>query len=181
MKAARHEFAALGYRSASLRTIATRAAVDPHLIAHYFGSKQELFLAVTQLPFEPEVVLDQLYAGGRPGVGRRLAQFIAALSTAPASQETVTALVRAAASEKQAAALMHEVVNQRLLIPLILRLGSDHPERRASLVASQIVGLITAMHIIGLDPLADAPTELLATSLAPVFDHYLAAGLDGPR
>lgn len=177
-RAARHEFAVLGYRGASLRTIATRAAVDPHLIAHYFGSKQELFLAVTQLPFEPEVVLDQLHAGGRPGVGHRLAQFVAALSTAPTSRETVTALIRAAASEQEAASRLREAVDQRLLLPLTLRLGSDHPELRAGLVASQAVGLIMATHIIGLDPLGgDTPPEMLANSLAPVFEHYLCGAL----
>lgn len=179
--AARHEFAALGYRGASLRTIAARAEVDTHLIAHYFGSKQELFRAIAELPFEPEIVLDQLYAAGQPGLGRRLAQFVVYLSRAPASHETMTALVRAAATEKQAAALMREVITQRLLLPLVLRLDGDHPELRASLIASQIVGLTTATHIVGLDPLANAPAELLATSLAPVFDHYLDAGLDCPR
>jgi len=181
LDAARHEFAALGYHGASLRTIAARAVVDLHLIAHYFGSKQKLFLAIAELPFEPEIVLDQLYAAGQPGLGRRLAQFVTALSTAPASQETVTALVRAAASEKQAAALIREVVTQRLLLPLILRLGSDQPELRASLIASQIVGLTTATHIIRLDPLTCTPAELLATSLTPVFEHYLSGTLNCPR
>lgn len=121
LDAARHEFAALGYRGASLRTIAARADVDPHLIAHYFGSKMQLFLAIAELPFEPGIVLDQLYAAGQPGLGRRLAVLVASLSTAPASRETVTALVRAAASEEQAAALIREVVNERLLLPLIHR------------------------------------------------------------
>ncbi|HZJ07917.1 MAG TPA: TetR family transcriptional regulator [Nocardioidaceae bacterium] len=181
LNAGRHEFAALGYRGASLRTIAARADVDPHLIAHYFGSKMQLFLAIAAPPFEPEIVLDQLYAAGQPGLGRRLAELVASLSTAPASRETVTALVRAAASEEQAAALIREVVNERLLLPLILRLGSDQPELRASLIASQIVGLTTATHIIRLEPLTCAPAELLATSLTPVFEHYLSGTLNCPR
>lgn len=46
----------------------------------------------------------------------------------------MTALVHAAASEEQAAALIREVVTQRLLLPLILRLGNDQPELRASLI-----------------------------------------------
>ena len=93
----------------------------------------------------------------------------------------MTALVRAAASEEQAAALIREVVNERLLLPLILRLGSDQPELRASLIASQIVGLTTATHIIRLEPLTCAPAELLATSLTPVFEHYLSGTLNCPR
>ena len=93
----------------------------------------------------------------------------------------MTALVRAAASEEQVAALLREVVNERLLLPLILRLGSDHPELRASLIASQIVGLTTATHIIRLDPLTCAPAQLLATSLTPVFEHYLSGTLNCPN
>ncbi len=181
LEAARHEFAALGYPNASLRGIAARAAVDPHLIAHYFGSKQDLFLAVARPPFEPEVVLDQLYSAGQPGLGHRLAEFALSLSRTPASHETVTALVRAGASEKQVAALMHAVVTQRLLLPLVVRLGSDQPELRASLIAAQIVGLTTAAHIIRLQPLTRAPVELLATSLTPVFEHYLSGTINRPQ
>lgn len=28
----------------------------------------QLFLAIAELPFEPEIVLDQLYAAGQPGL-----------------------------------------------------------------------------------------------------------------
>lgn len=181
LEAARHEFAALGYPNTSLRGIAAGAGVDPHLIAHYFGSKRELFLAVAaQPPFEPEVVVDQLYSAGQPGLGHRLAEFVLSLSRTPASQETFTALVRAAATEKQAAALLHETVYRHVLLPLLVRLGNDHPELRASLIASQILGLNMATHIIGLSPLAGAPTDLRTASLAPVFEHYLSGALS-PR
>ena len=180
LAAARHEFAALGYCGASLRSIAARAGVDPHLIAHYFGCKQELFGAIAQLPIDTEVVLDQLYAAGEPGAGRRLAKFVASLSTSPPSRDTVAALVRSAASEEQAGALIREIVAERVVLPLVLRLGSDQPELRASLIASHIVGLITAAHIVRLEPLTCTPAELLATSLAPVFERYLTGTLDRP-
>ena len=102
------------------------------------------------------------------------------LATAPASRDTVTALVRAAASEEQAAALIREVVEERLLLPLVLRLGSDQPELRADLLASQIVGLTTATHILRLESLTCAPAELLVTSLTPVLEHYLTGTLTRP-
>lgn len=93
----------------------------------------------------------------------------------------MTALVRAAATEKQAAALVHEVVYQHVLLPLLVRLRNDHPELRASLIASQILGLTMATHIIGISPLAGAPTDLLAASLAPVFEHYLSGAFNCPQ
>jgi DNA-binding transcriptional regulator YbjK len=41
--AARESFTASGYDQASIRDIARRAGVDPALVHHYFGTKQELF------------------------------------------------------------------------------------------------------------------------------------------
>jgi hypothetical protein len=76
---------------------------------------------------------------------------------------------------------MRELITQRLLLAIVRRLDGDHPELRASLIASQVVGLTTATHIVGLDALAEAPAELLATSLAPVFEHYLDGELGCPR
>ena len=54
--AARH-FAQHGYDRASLRGIAAEAGVDQKLIAHFFGSKQQLFVAAVGLPFNPGEVL----------------------------------------------------------------------------------------------------------------------------
>ena len=43
MDAARSLFAQLGYQRATIRSIAQEADVDPGLVMHYFGSKQQLF------------------------------------------------------------------------------------------------------------------------------------------
>ena len=45
LAAARHSFAERGYDSATIRQIATSAGVDPALVHHYFGTKEELFRA----------------------------------------------------------------------------------------------------------------------------------------
>jgi hypothetical protein len=71
-----------------------------------------------------------------------------------------------------------ELVAQRLLLPLASRVGRDRPELRASLVASQIVGLAMARHVVGLTALATASHAELVAALAPVFDHYLTGRLD---
>jgi len=69
-------------------------------------------------------------------------------------------------------------VAQRLLLPLASRVGRDRPELRASLVASQIVGLAMARHVVGLTPLTTASHAELIAALAPVFDHYPTDQLD---
>ena len=55
--AARGQFAGLGYERTTIRGVAKEAGVDPALVHHFFGSKQRLFLSVTELPLQPEEVL----------------------------------------------------------------------------------------------------------------------------
>jgi AcrR family transcriptional regulator len=176
--AARRQFGELGYRRASLRSIAEEAGVDPRLVLHFFGSKQELFASVVELPFDPATAFDALLGPGEQGLGRRVAEFILAILDSPEGRKTITGLIRAAASEEEAAATIRELVARRLLLPLAARVGRERPELRASLVASQIVGLAMARHVVGLTPLATASHAELVAALAPVFDHYLTGRLD---
>lgn len=48
MRAARHIFAAEGYRDAKTETIAVAAKVSKGLLFHYYGSKQALYLATVE-------------------------------------------------------------------------------------------------------------------------------------
>ena len=52
LTAAREAFAERGYDAASIRAIATRAGVDPALVHHYFGAKEQLFLAAMRIPLK---------------------------------------------------------------------------------------------------------------------------------
>ena len=40
----------MGYDRATFRSIATAAGVDPALVVHFFGSKEQLFHEVMKLP-----------------------------------------------------------------------------------------------------------------------------------
>ena len=46
-------FAATGFAGTSVRAIAAEAGVDPALVHHYFGTKDDLFLAALELPVDP--------------------------------------------------------------------------------------------------------------------------------
>ncbi|WP_416758506.1 TetR/AcrR family transcriptional regulator [Roseateles sp. So40a] len=48
LRTARRIFALRGYEATSVREIARQAEVDPALIAHHFGSKEALWLAVVE-------------------------------------------------------------------------------------------------------------------------------------
>ena len=48
--AARAQFAERGFERATFRAIAEAAGVDPALVVHFYGSKDDLFREVMQLP-----------------------------------------------------------------------------------------------------------------------------------
>lgn len=173
LEAARQQFGDKGYRDTTLRSVARGAGVDPRLVLHYFGSKKQLFIESVELPVDPELVYGRLFAGDRAGVGRRAAELMLGVMEDPATQRAMVGLIRAAASEPEAAQLIREVLTERMLLPLASRVEADHAELRASLIASQVVGLMMARHVVGLAPLADASREQLVGALAPVFEHYL--------
>ena len=53
LAAARNQFAARGYGGATIRGIAAEAGVNPALVHHFFGSKDQVFVAALNLPFNP--------------------------------------------------------------------------------------------------------------------------------
>ena len=63
--AARSLFADLGYERTTFRGIAAAAGVDPALVVHFYGSKDELFRQVMVLPPAMADALEQLAAGPR--------------------------------------------------------------------------------------------------------------------
>ncbi|MFD4431862.1 TetR family transcriptional regulator, partial [Nocardia sp. NPDC058497] len=58
LDAARIRFADTGFDKTSIRAIAGDADVDPALVHHYFGTKQQLFAAVVEFPADPEATLN---------------------------------------------------------------------------------------------------------------------------
>ncbi len=176
-RAARRQFAELGYDRTSVRQVAIEAGVDPGLVTHFHGTKQQLFVAVADLPFDPPAVLPGLLAGDPAGAGARLARFVAGVLETEEGRRRVTGLVRAAASEPAAARMVRERIARELLTPLAAQLGADEPALRASLVAAQMVGLVMARHVVAVEPLASLPAERLADAIAPVLQRYLTEPL----
>ena len=171
--AARRNFGELGYERTTIRAIAEEAGVDPALVVHFFGSKQQLFLAVIDLPFAPEEVLPTILAGDRDGVGERFAQFIVGVLENENARSVITGMVRAATSEPEAARMLRELISRRIFAAIAASLGAEDAELRATLVGSQVVGLVVARYIVAVEPLASLDPARLVAALAPTFQRYL--------
>ena len=176
-RAARMSFASQGYERTSIRSVATTAGVDPALIMRFYGSKQELFKQIVELPFDPGEVLPTVIGKDHDTAGERVAQFVVGIFADEEALGRLLAIVRVAASEPSAAELVRQIITERVLAPVVKHLGSSDAELRAALVSSQIVGLLQARYVVGLSALVDATDEQLVRALAPNLQRYLTGDL----
>ena len=176
--AARDEFAERGYDATSLRAVARRAGVDAALVHHYFADKAELFAACMSLPVNPRVVLDAVVAGDVSSVGERVLRFFLATWDSPEGRPRIAALVSAASTHEDAARTLREFLAREVFGRVVGSLGSDRPEVRGALVASQLVGLAMTRYVVGVPPLVDAPAEDVARWIGPTVQRYLVGTLD---
>jgi AcrR family transcriptional regulator len=174
LDAARAEFAARGYENTSMRAIARTADVNPALLRHYFGTKDQLFLAALDFPVQPRDLIAQAVGGDRDSVGERLVRFAFALLENPAARERVLAVLRAAATNEQMARLMRGFMVREVVVPIAAALAVPRPDLRAELAMTQVVGLIMGRYVLAVEPLASAPVDELVPLLAPTLQRYLA-------
>src|SRR4051812_44844115 len=105
LEAARKAFAERGFDGASIRGIAGSAGVDPALVHHYFGTKDQLFLATIQAPFDPAQVLPQIFEDGIDGVGERVIRAFLSVWDSPRGA-AAAALLRTALQHEWSARML---------------------------------------------------------------------------
>jgi AcrR family transcriptional regulator len=177
LAAASRQFARRGYNRASLRAIAADAGVDQKLIAYFFGSKQQLFIAAVGLPLNPAEVLPEILAGDSATLGERLEALLVEVLSRPALHERLTGVIRAAASEPEVARMMREFLSKEVFVPVARTLGNEDAAFRLNLIGTQIVGLMMARYVIEIEPLASLPPERVAAAVAPTLQRYLVGQL----
>src|SRR4051812_30128042 len=72
LAAARQSFAGKGFTGTTIRAVAADAGVDPALVHHYFGAKEDLFLAALEIPVDPRRLVPPVFDEGVAGAGERL-------------------------------------------------------------------------------------------------------------
>lgn len=173
LAAAAQHFSEFGYDRTSMRAVAAEAGVDQALIAHYFGSKHELFVAATEFPLDPTKILAEVLEGDRNTIGERLLRVQLAMLDDDEARTRMRGLVRAASSEPDAARRLREFLMREVIEPVAQALGADEPEFRVGLVGSQIIGLVMARYIAEIEPLASLPLERVVEVVAPTLQRYL--------
>ncbi len=173
LEAARSEFAEHGFDRTTLRGVASAAGVDARLVHHYFDGKEDLFIASMQLPFRPQDVLPQVLAGDPDGLGERFLRMFLGVWESPPGRERVVGLVGAVITNPAVSRMLREFLAQEVFGRIAASLRVPDPQLRASLAASQMVGLIVTRYVVQLEPIASVPAEELVPLIAPTLQRYL--------
>ena len=176
LDAARELFATSGFAGTTMRAVGAAAGVDAALVHHYFGSKDDLFLAALELRIDPREALAPVAVGGVAGAGERLMRTFVQVWDDEAARLPLLALVRGMA-EPSGQQLLRDGFQRMAMGPLGEALGLDQPERRMALVGSQLIGIIVLRYLLELEPLVSLTTDQLVATYAPTMQSYFSGPL----
>ncbi|SDO81669.1 regulatory protein, tetR family [Nakamurella panacisegetis] len=182
LDSARKVFAGHGFAKASIRRIAAGAGVDPALVHHYFGSKDELFLATVQLPVDPRAVVDQLVLDGPDGLGTRMIGAILQVWESPAGASLIAA-IRTAIGDPTTTRALGEFITAEIVTRLLHSLNCPPSEvhLRTGLVISQVLGVVVGRYVLALEALTQLGTAEIAAAVGPTLQAYLTGTLAGAQ
>lgn len=176
LSAARRQFIDDGFRAATMRSIASEAGVDPALVIHFFGSKENLFLESIKPPIDPSSTVAGFLAEDPDSAGRKLVEFLLDSWESEDIHRTMLGLVRAAVTEDLAANIVRsQIVNA--VTEALRGARIDQPELRASLVGTQMAGIALGRYVIGFPALAAANRDAVIAAYAPVVQRFLTGSL----
>ena len=177
LDSARALFASGGLSGTSIRAVAAKAGVDPALVHHYFGTKEDLFVAALALPIDLRDVLAGVAASGEPEqVAERLLRAFFSVWDDPELQLPLIALARSL-TDPSSKELMRDGFLRVVIGPIAAAVGVEDPETRMPIVASQIMGLILMRYLLQVEPIASMSADDLVQVYAPTIQRYLTGPL----
>lgn len=184
LEAARAEFAERGFAAASVRAVARRAGVDPALVRHYFADKGELYAAgLIPQGTDPERLVDALVDAGLDGLGERVLRTVLGLWEVDGGERfrvVVGGMVGEAGAPGPGAQVLADFLGRRVFGRVAVRLGDPHGSLRMSLVASHVVGVLVARHVLRVAPLAGLSVDEVVALVGPTLQGYLTGDLAFP-
>ena len=115
---------------------------------HYFGTKDDLFLAALELPGRPAQVLAPVVAGGPDGAAERLLPAFLSVWDDPGVRRSLLPWSAAVMDARRRSGCSPTGSCPSSSSPVGDGLGIDRPELRMPLVASQVIGLILLRYVL---------------------------------
>jgi len=179
LSSARELFARNGIDKTTIRAITAGAGVDPALVHHYFGTKQQLFATAIHLPIDPAEVLGPLRATPIEQLGHELPSLLLPLWDSALGSGFIATLRSLMAGSD--VSLVRSFLQEVIAVEVGSRVD-DPPGSgmlRIQFVASQMVGVAMARYILELQPFASLPVQQIADTIAPNLQRYLTGDLPG--
>lgn len=176
---ARELFARQGIDKTSIRSIAAAAGVDSALVHHYFGTKEQLFAAAINIPIDPMTILVPLRDTPVAELGHVLPSILLPLWDSEMGAGLIATMrsLLAGSDISLVRSFLQEVITAEVAPRVDNPPGSGR--LRVQFVASQLVGVVMARYIIGLEPFASLAPERVAETIAPTLQRYLTGELPG--
>jgi AcrR family transcriptional regulator len=174
---AREQFAETGWAGTTIRAVARTADVDPALVYHYFGSKENL-LDVATTP--PQRFLDSVartWKAPLPELGRELLKNMLGAWSDPEIGPVLRSIVQTAAHEPNTRDKLCRVVEASLMG--VAELGADDEDRRirSGLVASQMIGFALMRYVWKIEPIVSMSEDQVLAAVAPNVQRYIDGDL----
>lgn len=173
LRAARDGFLLHGYEKTSIRSVATAARIDPSMVMRYFGSKDGLFAAAADL----DLLLPDLSKIPVRRRGTALLEHFMRRWEGDLSDEVLILLLRSAVTNDQAAQRLQSIMREQLVVAVSGVSPAKEVQRRAGLIASQVLGLALGRYLLKLPGLSDRPAQHLIADIAPSIQRYLMSPL----
>lgn len=170
---ARAAFAESGYAGTTIRAIARAADVDPALVHHYYGTKENLLDAATT---PPQAFLEQIITAWQTPpaeLGEQLVRQMLANWQNPDHAPVLRAVVQIAGNEPVIREKLRTIVERSMMGPSAQALSEDERQLRSSLIASQLMGLAFMRFIWKIEPLAILADDDVVSAIAPTIQRYL--------
>jgi AcrR family transcriptional regulator len=177
LAAARDHFAARGFNGASLRAIAAAAGVDTGLIRHFFGCKDDLFIATLHVPDEVFEWMRKALDGDVGRLGERMVDAYLRLWENPATAEPLLAVARSAISSKKGTNRLRAVCGGSVFRDFLPHVGIDRAETRIALAGAHLMGVALARYVVQVPPLVNLGRDELIATCAPAIQRYLTEPL----
>jgi AcrR family transcriptional regulator len=174
---AREQFSANGYSATSVRAIARAADVDAALVHHYYGSKEDLLRASLQAPAAMLGRIVSAWSAPADEIGAALVRVTMANWSDPEASALLSTVLLTAAHHPETRERLRDLIARQLMGPANIGEGEEDGRERASLIASQLLGMGLTRYVWQIEPLASMPDDEVVAAIGPTIQRYVNGDL----
>lgn len=137
----------------------------------------DLWSAVRKIPFFPGDFIDKVFTGTTNEIGKRTLFVLLTAWDATGGGPFAASAIGTLGADK-AVQMLEDIFVVKVFSKVLKALGADRLRMRASLCASQVVGLGMMRYVSRTEPLASADVSTVVAAVAPTLQRYLTGEID---